>query len=329
MGIVGVDVGTNQLVSAKLDESGSPIFKTERDAFYRIIPKSEVNRSAIKASLDKRGENYIIEGNNFCVIGETALQTALDRNDVSSRPMSKGVISPADKANMPMLKLLLKSIVGEGSGEKLVYSVPGVPLDAQFDIEYHSSLLNIFFEELGYKPTPINEAFAISLSELLDEGLTGITISAGAGQQNIAIVSNGDPLITFSTIKSGDYIDQSVGTALDLPPTLIQLEKEAGTDLLNPTTEIMKAVVVYYQAVVKYTLKNIENELKKRKSTLPRFRDKIPIVLSGGLAFAEGYGKIFEQELKKIELPFEVSEIRVVEKPNLAVARGCLMAAQL
>ena len=327
--VTGVDVGTNRLVSASLSPEGQPVFKTERDAFYRVVPKSEVNRNAIKASLDNRGSNYIVEGNNFCVVGEDALQIALDRNDASMRPMQQGVISPKDKANMPMLKLLLKTIVGEGDGGKLIYSVPGTPIDGDFDIEYHSSLLNLFFEELGHKPTPINESFAIGLGELLEEGLTGICISSGAGMQNVAVIAQGDPMVTFSTLKSGDYIDRMVGTALDLPPSLVQLEKEAGTDLLNPKDEIIKAVVVYYQAIIKYTIQNIENELKKRKKDLPNLRQAVPVILSGGLAWANGYGQIFAEELKKADLPFEIGEVRVVSNPDQAVAKGCLMAAQL
>ena len=329
MSITGVDVGTNRLVAASLTEDGTPVFKTERDAFYRIVPKSEVNRSAIRTSLDKRGSNYIIEDDNFVVVGEEALYFALDRNDCSMRPMQKGVISPQDKANMPMLKLLLKTIVGEGNGEKLVYSVPGSPIDGNFDIEYHSSLLNMFFEELGFVPTPINEAFAIGIGELLDEGLTGITISSGAGMQNICIIAQGDPVIEFATLKSGDYIDESVGKALALSPSLVQLEKEAGTDLIKPTNEIMNAIAVYYQAVLSYTIKNIERELKIRKADMPVIREKIPLVLSGGLAWANGYKEMFSEALKGADLPFEISEVRVVSNPDQAVAKGCLLAAQL
>ena len=55
----------------------------------------------------------------------------------------------------------------------------------------------------------------------------------------------------------------------------------------------------------------------------------MPIILSGGLAHAKNFDKVFEQELNGIDLPFEISDIRVAAKPNLVVARGCLLAAQL
>jgi hypothetical protein len=329
MAITGVDVGTNRLVVATADDTGNINFKSERNAFYRIVPKSDVNRKAIKMSLEKHGSNFITEDFNFCVVGEDAIRTALDRNDVSLRPMKKGVISPKDKANIPMLKLLLKTLIGKGDGDKLVYSVPASPIEDDFDIEYHSIMLNMFFEELCFKPTPINEAFAIGLNELLDEGVTGITISAGAGMQNISVLAQGDPLITFATTRSGDFIDQQVGVALDISPSLVQMEKEAGVDLINPSNKIIEAVAVYYKAVVKYTVANIVYELNKRKSSLPVFRDKVPIVLSGGLAWAKGFDALYADALSQVELPFEVGDIRIVENPDHCVASGCLLAAQL
>ena len=329
MAITGVDIGTNRLVSAILGPEGTPILKSERDAFYRIVPKSEVNKNAIRMSLEKRGTSFIEEGDNFCVVGEDAIQIALDRNDASMRPMQQGVISPKDKANMPILKLLLKSLVGAGNSDKLVYSVPGIPIDSSFDIEYHTALIGMFFKELGYIPTPINEAFAIGLNELLDSGVTGVSASFGAGMTNIAVMAQGDPVVTFSTTRSGDFIDKQVGVALDMSPSLVQIEKEAGVDLTNPKNKIIEAVAVYYKSVINYTVSNISYELKKRKSTLPVFRGSVPVVLSGGLSWAIGFEGMFRDALSSVELPFKLGDVKVVEDPNSCVALGCLLAAQL
>jgi hypothetical protein len=326
---VGVDVGTNRLVSASLSTSGEPVIKTQRDAFFRIEPKSDVNSRAIKMSLEKSGSSYVLDGKgNFNVVGEDALQIALDRNQASSRPMQKGVISPEDKDNMPMLKLLLEGLVGKGSG-KLVYSVPAAPIEEDFDIEYHTTLLNMFFSELGYSATPINEAFAIGLNELIDTGLTGICFSAGAGMGNIALIAQGDPIVTFSTTRSGDYIDKQVGKALAMSASLVQLEKESGVDLFNPSNKIMEAIAIYYKSVIKYTVDNIAYEIKKRKANIPVFREAVPIVLSGGLAWAQGYKEVFESELQSRDFPFEIGEVKVVSNPDTCVALGCLLASQL
>ena len=326
---VGVDVGTNMLCAASMKDD-EVVFKMERDAFYRIVPKSDVNRQAISKSLENRGSNFIVEDNDFIVVGEDALQIAMERNDTSSRPMSKGVVSPQEKSSLPMLKLLISSLIGKGSGkDPLVYSVPAKPVDGNFDIIYHQEILNMFFREQGFVSQPINEAFAIGLSELLDDEITGISISLGAGMCNIAVLHQGDSLAEFSVTRSGDYVDYSVGTALDISPSLVQLEKEAGIDLYKPKNKITEAITVYYSAVITYILQNISYELKIREKELPIFRESVPIVVSGGLTLAKGFTKMFKEKLKLVELPMEISEVRKAESPMTCVANGCFLASQL
>jgi len=256
---VGLDIGTNMLVAATIGEEGNPVFKMQRDAFYRIVPKSEVNRNSINKALKKRGFNFIEDSDgSFVVVGEEALETAIERNDVAKRPLRRGVISPKEKDSLPMLKLLIENLLGKGAGDtNLVYSVPAKPIDGIFDIVYHTEIMGGYLGQMGYRAQPVNEAFAIALSELLDEGLTGICLSFGAGMVNTAVIHQGDPLVEFSTTRAGDFIDTAAGNALDISPSLVQLEKESGVDLNNHETKIMEAVSVYYGSVIKYTLENV------------------------------------------------------------------------
>lgn len=327
----GLDIGTNMLVAAHLSEGGEPVFKMQRDAFYRIVPKTEVNRNSIRVSLDKRGSNYIVDSDgSFIVVGEDALQIAIERNDKAQRPMQKGVISPKEKASLPMLKLLLETLLGKGDeGDTCIYSVPAKPIDGTFDIMYHTEMMGLYVGQLGYNAVPINEAFAIALSELLDDGLTGICLSYGAGMTNIVVVHEGDPLVEFSMVRAGDFIDQSVGNALDVSPSLVQMEKEAGVDLYKPSTKIMEAVSVYYNSVISYTLKNIAYELSQRDKELPLFREPVPIVVSGGLTLATGFVRKAESILSTIDFPIKIKEVRRAESPMTCVANGALLATTI
>ncbi len=330
-GSKGLDIGTNMLVAASLDEDGTPVFRMERDAFYTIVPKSEVNKNSIRMSLEKRGCNFITDTEGtFTVVGEDALQIAIERNDVARRPLQRGIVSPKEKASLPMLKLIIESLIGKGEkGDVLIYSVPAKPIDAVFNIVYHTEIMNMYLSQMGYTAHPINEGFAIALSELLDEGLTGVCISYGAGMCNVTIIHQGDPLVEFSMTKAGDFIDQSVGEALDISPSLVQLEKEAGVDLLKPTNQIMEAVAVYYDSVITYTLQNTAYELERRKKDLPLFRDPVPVIVSGGLTLAKGFTKKVEERLKTVNFPLKISGVIKAKNPMTAVSNGCLLAAQL
>lgn len=328
---VGLDIGTNSIVCAFLDEDGNVRFNTQRDCFYVIKPKTLVNAKSIEVSLNKRGTNYIIdEDGSFVIVGQDALEIAIERNDVAKRPMQKGVISPKEKASLPMLKLIIESLVGKGNkGDQLVYSVPAKPIDNLFDIMYHTEMMAMYIRQMGYIASPINEAYAIALSELLDEGLTGITMSFGAGMTNVAVVWEGDSLVEFSVTRGGDFIDQSVGNALDVSPSLVQMEKEAGVDLYNPSTKIMEAVSVYYTSVINYVMQNIAFELKQREKDLPRFKAEVPIIVSGGLSLADGFVDRVQEILGSIDFPIKVGEVRRADEPMKAVAAGALLATTL
>lgn len=328
---VGIDIGTNSLVSAIMDDSGSPIFKMQRDAFYVIKPKTEVNRNSIRMSLNKRGANYIVdEDGSFVVVGQDALDIAIERNDIAMRPMQKGVISPKNKASMPILKLLIEGLIGKGNNEETcIYSVPAKPIDSVFDIQYHQEVMGLYIRQLGFIARPINEAYAIALSELLDSGLTGISISFGSGLTNVCVVHEGEPLIEFSMVKGGDTIDTSVGNALDMSPSIVQMEKESGTDLLNPSTKVMEAVSVYYSSVINYVMQNISYELKNKEKAIPLFGKPIPIVVAGGLTLANGFVNKIEEALSQVDFPIKIDNIVRAEEPMKAVAAGALLATNI
>jgi hypothetical protein len=326
----GLDIGTNMIVAAEINEDGTAHFTMQRDAFYKIVPKSEVNQNSIRTALERRGAEFIIDGVDFIVVGEDALEIAIERNDVANRPLRKGILSPKEKNSLPMLKLIIKNLIGEGDGGAIIFSVPAKPIDTYFDIVYHTEMMKGYLKEMGYNAMPINEAFAIGLSELLDkEHLTGICLSYGAGMTNASVLHEGDPLIEFSMARGGDFIDQSVGNALDESPSLIQLEKESGVDLMNPNNKIMEAVSVYYSSVINYTIENIIYELNRQTNVLPKFRSPVPIVVSGGLALAKGFVSKVEKSLSQLDFPIEISEVRRASNPMTAVANGCLLAAQL
>ena len=326
---VGLDIGTNLLVAGML-EDGNLIFKKERDAFYKITPKTEVNKNSIEFSLNKRESNYIMDGDNFIVVGEDALEIAIERNSIASRPMKCGVISPKEKNSLPILKLLIETLIGKGEeGSTCFFSVPAVPVDASFDILYHTEMMKLYIGQMGYNAYPINEAYCIGLSELVEDGLTGISLSFGAGMVNCAVLHEGESLLDMSIARSGDFIDQSVANALDISPSLVQLEKEAGVDLYKPSTKIMEAVSVYYSSVILYAIQNIVYELNKNKNTLPIFNEPAPIIVGGGLSLAKGFVDKFNECLNNVKFPINVGQARLSKDPYTCVANGCFLAAQM
>jgi len=327
---IGLDIGTNMLVSARLDNGGEPYYRKQRDAFFRITPRSNINKKSIQMSLESRRSNFIVEGDDFIVVGEDALHMANERNMTARRPMSKGVLSSKEKDSLPIIKLIIKSLVEQPKeeNEKLVFSIPAEPVDGEFDIFYHQEMMKSYLREMGFDPEPLNESFAIAFSELLDDNLTGMCLSFGAGMVNAMVCYEGDPVVQFSLTRGGDWIDNAVGKALDMSSSLVQLEKEGSNlDLSNLQDKIQEALGVYYNVLINYALDNIVYELEKSK--LPSFRNPIPVIVSGGLTLVNGFAQRFEKESQSKEFPFEIREVRRASDPMNCVAHGCLMAAIL
>ena len=330
---VGLDVGTSFLVAGRFQNDGKIHFTQLRDCFLELTPKSPVNKKFMKKGLDDRKAPYIERDGSFFVLGEEAFLMANERHVNTRRPMHRGVLSPQESEAMPILKELIRRVVGTPrvENEKLVFSVPGSPIDAEFDQLFHQDVLRGFIGSLGYDAQPMNEAEALAYSELLEDGLTGVAISCGAGMMNIAVLSAGDPVVQFSTAKAGDWIDQQAALATNMTHSIVQQEKEsAELDLLNPdpTNQIHQAIAVYCGNLIMYTLEQIAYDLS-RSGSLPKFKDPIPLVVGGGTSLPRGFIGKFEQALEAVAMPVEISEVRPAADPLHAVSNGLTLAASM
>lgn len=330
---VGLDIGTSFLVAGRFGNDGKVRFKTFRDCFLELEPKTPINKKFIQKGLDDRKAPYVEKDGKFFVLGEEAFLMANERHINTRRPMHRGVLSPKEKEAMPILREIIKRLVGEpkAENERLVFSVPGKPIDAEFDQLFHQDVLRSFIKSLGYDAQPMNEAEALAYSELLEEGLTGIAISCGAGMMNVAVLSSGDPVVTFSTSKSGDWVDSQAAIATNMTNSIVQQEKESPElDLMNPdpNNQVHQAISIYYGNLIVYTLEQIAYDLS-RSPSLPKFKDPVPLVVAGGTSLPKGFVQKFEQALGAVNMPIAVREVRQAADPLHAVSNGLTLAASM
>lgn len=330
---VGLDVGTSFLVASRFGPNGKINFKKLRDCFLELEPKSSINKKFIQKGLDDRKAPYIEKDGSFFVLGEDAFLMANERHVNTRRPMHRGVLSPQEKQAFPILKELIRRLVGEPAveNEKLVFSVPAKPIDADFDQLFHQDMLRSFINSLGYSSQPMNEAEALAYSELLEDGLTGIAVSCGAGMMNVAVMSAGELVVSFSTSKSGDWVDQQAAIATNMTNSIIQQEKEGpDIDLVNPEpgNQIHAAISVYYGNLLVYTLEQIAYDLS-RSPALPKFKEPIPLVVGGGTSLPKGFIPKFQQALGAVQMPVRISEVRHASDPLHSVANGLVLAASM
>lgn len=320
----GVDIGT-MFVKCAHKEGDEIVFKSQRNAFFDVE-----HNDFTKKILDNSKVKYMIKEDKLYVVGDEALQFANMFNKDTRRPLSKGVISPTEKEALPMIELLIKSVVGEPAhkGEIVYFSVPGEPLDANFNVLYHIKMVEGFLKTLGYTPKPINEAHAIILSELAEEDFTGVGLSFGGGMVNVCLSFMSVPIFKFSVAKSGDWIDQQVAMVVDETASRVSSIKESFLDLSKEgdLSKIESALSIYYNHLIEYVIENIKQEFN-RSRRMPRIVKPITIVLAGGTSLPKGFSQRFKQILDQLKLPVPVGSVRMASQPLRSVAKGALVAA--
>ena len=329
----GLDVGTSFIVLS--NEINNTIeYKDFRDAFYIIKPSTPVATKMIEKGL--AGKIFVKDTDgSFIILGNDAIEKAIERNDSAKRPMYRGVVSAKEKDARKILSFILKEVVGKADepNEKLVFCIPAQPIDQQdddFDVGYHEDVIKSVLAECGYAARSINEAEALCYSELENDDYTGLSLSWGAGMVNICIMLNGEPTVMFSTTKSGDWIDRMSAIATGEPDSVVQAEKEHGSFIIGQdnSNQVLAAVSAYYERLIDYTTKQLTASLLNHKS-LPKFKNPLPIVVAGGTSQAAGFIEEFEKKLKENNFPLVIQQVRHAKDPLHAVSRGCLIASKV
>jgi len=318
----GLDCGTGNFLVANDDG-----VNLQRNAFLTLDSET-TNVKQLKLM----HVPFIQAGKRLHIVGKKAYEYAqVFNNKELRRPMASGLLNPTEQDAFPILKEIIKELLGKAQKDELVvYSVPGKPIDKIQEIEYHEDVLKSIIETLNFKAKSINEGVALAYTGLADDELTGISISLGAGMCNVAIMYAGMAALNFSTSKAGDWIDENVARDTGTSKAKAQYIKEdGGYSLIGNADRSMEqqAVRTYYEALIRYLLSNIAKQFES--TTMPNFPKAVPIVLGGGTAMVKGFLEVFKEQFKQKEFPMNISEIRIVEEPLTAVARGCLIEAQL
>ena len=332
---VGLDCGTAFYIASRENS-----IKKERNAFLTL----NGDHTSSLRMLKRRSIPFIKVNNRIHIIGKNAFEYAQIFGQAElRRPMKSGLLNPVERDALPVLKSIMSGLLGppKVQGELCVYCVPSQPIDAESLVNYHEDVLSNIISSLGYTPQSIPEAVALGYEGLVDDDLTGIAISMGAGMCNICVMYQGMSSLSFSVARGGDWIDENVAadcgvtkakviaikensSNLDLTKSAINDIYQEGSDEYN----IINAIRSYYGALVNYLLINLTNQFNNAES-VPNFPDSIPIVFGGGTSLVKGFMEVVNEQFNQDEFPINIKEFILVEDAHTAVARGCLSEAQL
>jgi hypothetical protein len=320
---IGLDIGTSRIVAAKRTPSGEE-FRSQLNAFVQI-PFSPMTEKA----LAREGIPYTRKDSLLVVHGNESERFADLLGLEVRRPMTAGMLNPAESDAVEVIVRIVDSLLGPpgGAGETLVYSVPAPPLEGEANLAYHEAALREMLAGRGYRAQSINEGLAVVYAELDSTNYSGIGISCGGGLCNVCLAYLAVPVVSFSIPKAGDFIDSSAAAVTGERATRIRIEKETAFHFNGSfSNKLHQALGVYYDQMVQ-SLVEAMKEAFSRARNLPRFRQPLPIVLSGGTALPNGFSKRFEEVLRASGFPVPFSEVRMAPEPLNSTAKGALAAA--
>ena len=326
-----LDVGTSNLVFTRQTKSGKFINRYHRNMFYQLDVSDEATDL-----LSNSNYLYTKMGKKYYILGDDALKISAAMGGEVVRSMENGILNPNIKESSELILHLIKVIVGDPICEKepIRIVVPAQTINSDIDNTFHKMVLQGFLNSLGFSAKTVNESSCVAYSEnpilKSEEGdvqMSGISISCGAGQTNIALMFKGMELGTFSIAKSGDYIDDMSSKATGISRSKIIRRKEKDLDLEknNMDDRVLSALSIYYGEYTERIARLISKEFEKRASEL---QGKVEIVVAGGTSMPKGFCKMFESAISESVLPFTIYQVRHSENPFFSVGNGACIRAR-
>lgn len=320
---VGLDIGTTNIVVYRNGTSKTST-RMETNVFFTVPSKPQTKDFLLGNHIrfiDKKGSLFIL--------GNPAEEFASLLGGQTRHPMERGMLNLAEDEAIHVITAILGRLIPKPKNkhESLGFSIPGNPIDSTATTIFNESIFNSFLDSLGYRPQPINEGMAVVISELSGDHTTGIGISIGGGMCNVCFSYLSIPVTTFSIQMGGDFIDNTVAGSVGEFPAKIKSIKETELDLDGaPKNSIEHGLHVCYENLFSTLAKSLEQVLGT-SDTVPRLRKALPIIISGGTVLVPGSRDKFASILKKVQLPFKISDIVLAENPLHAAAKGAYLAA--
>ena len=329
-----IDCGTSYYIAATKDS-----IKKQRNVFLTV----DGDAQQVKRMLKRQQIPFVEKAGKVHIVGQHAFNYAqIFSTTELKRPMQSGLLNPKEKDALPVLNAIIGELLGKAKKDEVcVYCVPAKPIDQTREVSYHKDVLKQIIEGYGYDVKVIEESIALAYEGLVDNDLTGIAISMGAGMCNICVMYQGMSSLSFSVARGGDWVDQNVANdcgcsiakviAIKENSNLLDLTKSSVNDIYQEGSDeynIINAIRSYYLALINYLFVNLANQFNNAES-VPNFPKPIPVVFGGGTALVNGFLSVVNEQFNQDDFPIQVSEMTLVADAHTAVSRGCLSEAML
>ncbi len=333
---VGLDLGVNG--ARVLMVTPTHLQGKRTSLHYCLLPDTPEQRR----HLNRSGIHFASCEGNLLLLGSAANEySRIFRAPVQSL-LPYGEMSQQDMLGRQLLASHINQLipVRRGVSQEAIccYSHPQSQPDAEALNSERSRFLSQVLHLANYVPLPLSAGMGVVLSELVDEGFSGIALVFGASCSEMTIAYQGREIYRATVPLGGEWIDDEIARRLDrflfdeqgvrFPDRqLVRYWRERlPQPLLQPRTETDRLILEVY---TEFLVDALGGCLDRLESQVRLPNRGWAVVSGGGVARTNGFKSLLHRVLMELDLPFSISQLKGASTNDFTIARGCLANAFL
>lgn len=328
---LGFDLGSSRFRSVREDRRR--LLARQAAAAYCTGP----NSPELQRQLDGLGVTWATCDDNIVLMGDAAVRWAPAIQAPLKRVLPHGRIVAGDPVVRQILQVIFEMVLPtpRRPAEVCCLTLPAAAAEHTVETEYFARIV----ERAGYQPVFISQSHAMGLSELGKSQLTGCAITFGAAGCEASILRHGREVWHGAVARGVDWVDEETarhtaqyirdrdGQRL-LDVGMAAQQRARMSSLVRPMNYHEELASRLHAEWLQFACRELGQTMRNECSS--RMLDaSLPVVCGGGPTAAAGFSSILMDSMKHSDFPLAANPLACSIDAGFAVARGCLIHAEL
>jgi hypothetical protein len=333
---VALDLGAHTLRSLRY--RGESLTARRQRSAYAVIPDVPAQREMLRQARI----GFANCDGNLVLMGDAALEMSRVFDLPAIDLLPSGMVPSNNPVARQITAIMVDALLGtpQQADEVCCFIQPAQVIESRDERTESQEFFRRLIRIKGFQPLSMTAGQALVFAELARDGFSGIAAVLGASGCELTIAHRGVPMFSRSIPRGGRWLDEQVARLCDMKmldsagrmrsdiDQAARLREAAKSAITSPTIDAERHLQFAYHDLVNHLCGEILRSLEET----PRLRElpqPASFVLSGGLFEAPGLADLIRQKLATMQLPIRVQSPRVASRGMYAVARGCLINAEL
>ncbi len=333
---IGLDLGTYAFRSLR---SVGPRLAVRRcRAVYSVLPDTPAHRKL----LDQAAISYAICDSNLILMGDAATELARLFQVAARDLLPNGEIPHADPIARQVIAQLVDALlpVPEHVGSICCVARPVAADSGHAGLRASMDFFDRLIRLRGYVPLGLHAGTALVLADLVSERFTGVGVTVGAARCEISVAYCGQERAVGTVPRGANWGDEQLArewgcagqdarghTFLDREQAA-QKKSALTHSVLAPATREERLVTELYRALTA----DIAAEVRRvcaDDALVAGLKQPLAVVCGGGGARLPGFCDLLQGQFHGTAGGLPQFRVRPASSADDAVARGCLIHAEL